>query len=46
MPNPKMGAHPGTPAPDFALAATNGQTIRLSDLHGQWVVLYFFRGTW
>ncbi len=45
MPNPKKGIHPGAPAPDFALAATTGQTIRLADLRGRWVVLYFFRGT-
>lgn len=44
MPNPKKGAHAGTPAPDFALQSTAGHPIRLSDLRGQWVVLYFFRG--
>ena len=32
----------GTPAPDFALPADNGTTIRLSDLRGQRVVLYFY----
>ena len=29
------------PAPDFALNAANGQTIRLSDFNGKLVMLYF-----
>ncbi len=32
----------GTPAPDFALQDQNGQTVRLSDFRGRWVVLYFY----
>ncbi|MDQ7040208.1 MAG: peroxiredoxin [Rhodothermus sp.] len=32
----------GEPAPDFEAKATGGKTIRLSDLRGQWVVLYFY----
>lgn len=32
----------GTLAPDFALAADDGTTVRLSDLRGQRVVLYFY----
>jgi thioredoxin-dependent peroxiredoxin len=32
----------GTAAPDFALAADDGQTVRLSDYRGQRVVLYFY----
>jgi peroxiredoxin Q/BCP len=32
----------GDPAPDFALAGTDGQTHRLSDLAGQTVVLAWF----
>lgn len=32
----------GKPVPDFALAATGNQTIRLSDLKGKNVVLYFY----
>jgi len=32
----------GTPAPAFEAPATNDQTIRLSDLRGKWVVLYFY----
>lgn len=30
------------PAPDFALPADDGSTVRLSDLRGQKVVLYFY----
>jgi peroxiredoxin Q/BCP len=33
---------PGTAAPDFALPADTGETVRLSDLRGQRVVLYFY----
>ena len=33
---------PGTPAPDFALAADDGSTVRLSDLRGQNVILFFY----
>lgn len=32
----------GSPAPDFALPADDGQVVRLSDLRGQRVVLYFY----
>ncbi len=32
----------GAPAPDFALSSANGQTVRLSDLRGRTVVLYFY----
>ncbi len=32
----------GDPAPDFEAQATGGKTIRLSDLRGHWVVLYFY----
>lgn len=32
----------GEPAPDFALPATGDREIRLSDLRGQNVVLYFY----
>jgi len=33
---------PGHPAPDFALQSLDGQTLHLSDLHGQAVVLNFW----
>ena len=32
----------GTPAPDFELASDAGETIRLADLRGKPVVLYFY----
>ena len=32
----------GSMAPDFALPADNGETVRLSDLRGRRVVLYFY----
>jgi thioredoxin-dependent peroxiredoxin len=35
-------AEVGQPAPDFALEADDGSTVRLSDLRGQTVVLYFY----
>ena len=31
----------GEPAPDFALTALDGSTVRLADLRGQYVVLEF-----
>ncbi|HYX86846.1 MAG TPA: thioredoxin-dependent thiol peroxidase [Gaiellales bacterium] len=33
---------PGQPAPDFALVADSGETVRLSDLRGRPVVVYFY----
>jgi peroxiredoxin Q/BCP len=32
----------GSPAPDFTLFSQDGQPVKLSALHGQWVVLYFY----
>lgn len=32
----------GQPVPDFSAVATDGQTIKLSELRGRWVVLYFY----
>lgn len=39
---PRTGPRVGDRAPDFSLAATTGQTITLSDLHGNVVLLEFF----
>ncbi len=46
MPHPDKGLPPDTPAPEFALPTSDGRVVRLSDLRGSWVALYFFRGTW
>ena len=32
----------GQPAPDFSLAADDGSTVRLADLRGRKIVLYFY----
>jgi peroxiredoxin Q/BCP len=32
----------GKPAPDFELASDSGETVKLSDLRGKQVVLYFY----
>ena len=37
---------PGTPAPDFELQSTPSQTVRLSELRGQPVVLVFYPEDW
>lgn len=33
---------PGSPAPDFAAARADGSTVRLSDLRGRKVAVYFY----
>ena len=35
-----------TRAPDFALTAMDGETVRLSDFRGRKVALIFYRGHW
>ena len=37
---------PGTPAPDFALHSTPDQTLSLSELRGQPVILAFYPADW
>jgi peroxiredoxin Q/BCP len=32
----------GAPAPDFSLVADDGSTVRLRDLRGQRVVIFFY----
>ena len=37
-----MTLHPSAPAPDFNLPDSQGNSVRLADLQGKWVVLYFY----
>jgi thioredoxin-dependent peroxiredoxin len=37
-----MALKPGDAAPDFSLPDADGNMVRLADLRGQWVVLYFY----
>lgn len=37
-----MALEPGRKAPGFSLAADDGRTVRLADLKGKRVVLFFF----
>ena len=37
-----MSVNLGQPVSDFSATATGGQTVRLSELRGYWVVLYFY----
>jgi peroxiredoxin Q/BCP len=37
-----MAIREGEPAPDFSLRADDGETVKLSDLRGKQVVLYFY----
>ncbi len=37
-----MALHEGDKAPDFTLPTDSGETLRLSDLSGRKVILYFF----
>lgn len=37
-----MALEPGRKAPDFALTDDEGKTVRLSDLKGKRIVLFFF----
>lgn len=37
-----MSVRPGAPAPLFEKRSDDGQMIRLSDLRGRWVVLFFY----
>lgn len=37
-----MAVEEGRPAPDFELKSDTGRTVKLSDLRGKQVVLYFY----
>jgi len=39
---PSRALTPGTPAPDFSLASTTGEKVRLSDYRGRPLVLVFY----
>lgn len=38
----ELALKPGDPAPDFSLPSTDGSVIRLANLRGQHVILYFY----
>jgi peroxiredoxin len=46
--NPNLAAPlpPGTAAPDFSLESGPGETVRLRDLRGKPVVLFFYPADW
>lgn len=46
LPAPTRVVLPGDTAPDFALRAHDGESVRLSDYRGRKVVLAFYRGHW
>ena len=37
-----MPLEAGQPAPDLSLSSSSGASVRLKDLRGKWVVLYFY----
>jgi peroxiredoxin len=42
---PTLRLAPGSPAPEFTLESVNGESVRLSDFHGQTVLIHFW-ATW
>ena len=45
-PKPQIPSLAGKPAPDFTLKDENGKLFKLTQQHGKWVLLYFYRGYW
>lgn len=43
---PPLRVKVGDKAPDFALPAAGGKSVRLSDLRGRNVLIDFYRGYW
>ena len=46
LPAPPTALAAGTPAPDFTLPDEAGAPVKLASLHGQKVLLVFYRGAW
>lgn len=46
LPPSKGAPKVGERAPDFTLLDQNGKPVKLADLHGQPVLLVFYRGYW
>ena len=45
-PKPQIPSASGQAAPDFTLPDQDGKPLKLSSLHGQPVLIYFYRGYW
>ncbi len=45
-PKPQTPSASGQAAPDFTLPDQDGKPLKLSSLHGQPVLIYFYRGYW
>jgi cytochrome oxidase Cu insertion factor (SCO1/SenC/PrrC family) len=46
LPKPQVADAEGKAAPDFTLRDQDGKDFRLSDHHGERLLLYFYRGYW
>jgi thioredoxin-dependent peroxiredoxin len=45
-PRPQIPSAVGQVALDFTLKDQDGKDFKLSDQHGHWVLLFFYRGYW
>ncbi len=45
-PKPQVPSAVGQAAPDFVLKDQDGKDFKLSEQHGHWVLLFFYRGYW